>query len=552
MSRIRAKSKRTNIQGIDGVVLRITAAVVVLAIAVTFGCSRTNEPESYGTISLRLYQEAPGPGDVVFSPAQVLDSVVVRVFRGQTTVTHETSYGTAINGPGEVDMTITCVAEQDKKVSVELFEGESMWYFGVDEHVDVVENENTDVTIDAWDFHIDRVNISPPTVVEGTAYNVTWSSAVAVGSYLLAESTDPDFPQQFTQSYLTTDTVMTFQRPPGAHYYAVVPMNQYAVGTMSEVAYGYVQTVGEQPPQVTGASPSHASPGELVTVVGFNLDVPGRVLLNDVECPIVSASERELVFVVPLAAQSGAITLETLMGIVIPNPPIIVTVDRIAYVTTAGEDQDGYIQLIRNEPSITSGVAVVPLAELADRDMRVFDVIIVAHDVANGSFGPGSAEILAIANSGANVLAIGRGGQGYLALVFSEVNGSVSSDTPSDRSVQVLESWPVFQSPELIPMQGPDTVEISSTDEPFSAFDFDAVVPAQVTLYASLSSASSHIVLLDVAATGAFQQPLHNFFWGFEGDPANLLPGSGRQLMINVLSYLVSAKTSTPTFSDRP
>lgn len=532
--------------------MRVVAALAVLAVAVTVGCSRTNEPEPHGTISLWLHLDAPTPGDVVLFPAQALDSVVVRVFRGRDTITHETSRGMAINGPGGVDMTITCVAEQGKKVSVELFEGESMWYFGVDENVDVMENENTDVSIDAWDIRVDRAIVSPPTVVEGTAYNVSWTSAVAAASYLVVESTDPDFPQQSTQSYLTTDTAMTFQRPAGPYYYAVVPLNPYAVGTMSEVAYGYVQRVGELPPEVTGAHPSHAAPGESVTLEGNNLDVPGRVLLNDVVCPISSSSEKELVFVVPPAAKTGAITLETLMGVVIPDPPVTVTVDRIAYVTSAAGDQADYVQFIRNDPSIASGVAVVPLDALTDRDMRVFDVIIVAHDTANGPVGLGSAEIQAVANSGANVLAIGRGGQGYLALVFPEVDGSVAPATPTDRSLNVMESWPVFQSPEMIPIQIPSTVVLSLTNQPFSSFDFDAIVPDEVTLYASLEGSPPNVVMLDAVVTDAFQRPIHNFFWGFEGSPADLLPESGQQLLVNVLTYLMTVKTPGPTLSAGP
>jgi hypothetical protein len=247
-----------------------------------------------------------------------------------------------------------------------------------------------------------------------------------------------------------------------------------------------------------------------------------------------------------LSAYTGPITLETLLGIVIPNPPVVVTVDRFAYVTTANGDQDGYVQLIRSAPSLTSGVAVVPLDELPDRDMRVFDVVVIAHDVTNGPFPHGGVEIEAITDSGANVLAVGKGGQEYLSLVFPEIGASAASDTPPGRTLEIVEPRPVFQVPESIPVQGFNTVEISAVDQPFSSFVFEVVYPPEVTVYASLSNAPSNAVLFDVAGTDALDRPLHNFFWGLEGDPTDLWPDSGQQLVVNVLSFLEAEKTATP------
>jgi hypothetical protein len=507
-----------------------------IAIAL-LACSDTVEPQTQGTISLVLNIETPDAGPNL-SPAQtVLDSVVVRVFRGGTGVVPETSQGVAINGANSVDVTISCIAETDKKVSVELFRDQRMYYFGIDEHVDVVENENTNLMIEARDFFVDRVDVTPQSVVEGTAYNVTWTATVAAVSYLVVESTKSDFAKSFSQTYLTTDTVMTFQRGPGAYYYAIAPLNPYAAGTSSDVAYGYVQTVGELPPQITGAGPLHAAIGETVTIQGSNLDVPGRVLLGGVECPIVSATHSELVFAVAPEARTGQITLQTLMGTVIPNPAITIAVDRIAYVTVASGDQHGYVQMIRNETSIASGVAVVPVDELADREMRIFDIIIVSNEVADGWQGTGNAAVEAIAGSDASVLAIGRGGQAYMSLVFDEIGGGAIPAAIYDRALHVLRPTPVFESPVYIPQVGA-YVEISSAQQVFSSYDFDGISPASITAYASLAGSQNNVVLFDIEGTDAMTRPIHNFFWGCQGDPYDLYQDSGRQLLINVLNYL--------------
>jgi hypothetical protein len=96
----------------------------------------------------------------------------------------------------------------------------------------------------------------------------------------------------------------------------VAPLNAYAVGTLSAIGYAYVQTAGEQPPRIDDMDPTTAAHGERVTLSGVNLDVPGRIRLNALICPIVSATETEIVFVVPAGAQNGMVFFENLMNTV--------------------------------------------------------------------------------------------------------------------------------------------------------------------------------------------------------------------------------------------
>ena len=518
---------------------QVSWVTVALALLATFGCS-PNEPETQGSISLRVYLEEPAVGGFSLSPAQLTpDSVVARVFRGGAGVTHETSSGAAINGASEVALTITCVAETDKKVSVELFSGRHMVYFGVDEQVDVLENENTNVMIDAWDMYVTSIDVNPSMVIEGASYTVSWSSPTAAASFLLLESSDPDFPQQQTQSYLIPDPVMTPPpRPPGAYYYAVIPLNTYAWGTPSNVAYGYVQTVGEQPPSINAVDPPAAAPGERVTLRGSNMDLPGtRVFVGGFECPVVSATESELDFVVAVGASTGPITLETLMGIITPLPPVWITVNRIAYVSATGGDADWYAALVKGESSINSGLAMVPLAEVADRDMRVFDVIILADDVGNTGVVSDSPELDAIVNSGANVLAVGEGGRAYVSEVFTDIKG-LSVTTEWRQDLYVLDgSLPIFQSPYPIAPIGPATVQMCRAPQPFSGIDILGVPLSSVTPLAALSIDAQQSYAMLYLGSG-LQDQVHNVYWGFEGDPAEL-SDRGQECVLNILSFLL-------------
>jgi hypothetical protein len=532
-----------------------TIVLIILVVAAAVGCSRTNEPESHGTINVRFYFDEPGQEGISFSPAQVtLDSVIVRVFRGGSGVTHETARGLRINGAGQVDMTITCVAENDKKVSVELFGGYAMRYFGVDEHVDVNENENTSIMIDARDIFVDQLDVTPQTYVYDPtppvpSHQVSWTAVDAAASYLVVESSSPGFEQQNTQSFLTTDVSMTFTHAGGAWYYMVAPLNPYAVGSFSDMGYAYVQSPGELPPQIDAVTPWEAAPGEPVTLTGRNLGVPGRVLIGTAECPTVSASETELVFIVPVTAHTGSISFEHVMGTVVDVPGTFV-VDRIAYVTGASPDDpvtNAYVALIENSQSISSGVAVVPVDELADRDMRVFEVIIVAHDVAGAQFGPSPAEVQAISGSGAQVFAVGRGGEAYLALVFASLNGSSVPDASPERELYFSDSSPIFGSVSPTPAPG-SYLEISATDpgELFSSFDFGGFPPSSLTQYASLASTQSNVVLFDFVSTDAMQRQTHNFFWGHRGNPQDLIPESGQQLVLSVIRFLANVNLSVP------
>jgi hypothetical protein len=529
---------------------RVAAVVIPVAVTLVAGCSPTHQPEPQGTISLRLYVDnAPG-GDVFSAPVQfVPDSAVVRVFRGGTGVTHEVSRGVAINGASSVDVSVTCIAEAGKKVSVELYSSETMIYFGVDQQVDVVENENTDVMIDAYDIHVNDLAVSDQLIDPGDPpLDVFWNPVPAADSYLLLESSSPNFEEHLTQSFLTTDTVMTRSRPAGPWYYMVAPLNPYAVGSLSNMAYAYVVSTSEQSPQIDDMNPREVVPGDRVTLSGVNLDVPGRVWLGAVVCPTVSASETELEFVVPASGRTGAVSYENLLNTV--GAPGILVVDRIAYVTRSNQDESNaqwYVDLIRAEGSINSGVAVVPLSELTDRNMRVFDLIIIADDVGT-PFGMGQEQVQAVAESGAQVMAIGHGGIEYVSQALADVNGlTVTRDIRRDLYIPEG-SLSLFQTPYPIAPSGPSTQQMCVTDQYFAGIDIgDGALPASVTTYAALSETDhpNSYALLKVEVATQLQQTVQNVYWGYEGYPEQLT-SVGSACVTNVVVYLMSLKTALP------
>jgi hypothetical protein len=511
-------------------------ALIVLVVTVAvLGCSRTSEPEKIGSITLNLHLEPGNGGAVAAAPTQATpDSVVVRVFRGGQGVAREVSTGVAIDGAGPFEITLVCIAENGKKVSVELYENGTMLYFGVDENVDVAANRQTDIVIDALDIKIDLIEVTPGVVMEGASYNVSWSGVPAAGSYLLIESTSPGFEPAATESYLTTDTEMVFQNDAGAYYYLVAAVNPYTVGTPAGAVYGYVQTDGEAAPVVDRIDPAEAPPGALVTVYGTNLDLPGtRVFIGPVPCPVVRATDSQLTFRVSLDANSGPVTLQTLLGTA--DAPGTFVVDRFAYVSATGQYGDRYAELLAGDPSITSGLARIDVVDVAGRDMTVFDVIVVAHDVSTG---PDAETVQAIASSGARVLAVGQGGHALLSVVFPELDAFAVS-RESRRSIYVPDgALLLFQSPYPVAPLGPATVEIALTDQVFGGLDADVeLLPGFVTVYASRSSQDPESFVLLGAEAVRNQQTISVLYWGHEGDPAALTQ-TGSECVLNLFHFL--------------
>ena len=141
----------------------------------------------------------------------------------------------------------------------------------------------------------------------------------------------------------------------------------------------------------------------------------------------------------------------------------------------------------RNADFDESGVAVIPIEDLDTRDMNAFDVIVVAHDTGTlpvnwGASNPGRAS--AIADSRANVLAIGRGGAVFLALVVPGSNYPTTSTVDIDKKYYARTNGAaIFTTPHDIP-----TPDVGIFDEPAATIAFTIASSVANTVAANSGS----------------------------------------------------------------
>jgi hypothetical protein len=512
------------------------------------GCSPSAGPEEVGTISLSLHEKADDEGQECPMRAPLaVDSIVVRVFRAGSGAKLETSKGVPYDGSSDVQLTVTCVAEAGKKVSVELFDHARMMYFGAAEDVEVNPLQDTDVAIDAWDIFIDRLQVEPQLVTVGTPFEVRWSSVAAPGGFLLQESGSADFSTVVNQ-ILTADTTVSFQRGTGAHYFRVAPVNEYAVGTVTPPAFCYVAETSEPAPTIDAIEPAEAAPTERVTIRGSKLDLPGsQVLLGQIPCPIISATDASMLIQIPRAGHTGRVTLKSILGEA--TAPDAFVVNRIAYVTRGGEYAEGYRKLITADSVITggSGVEVVVNDHLCTRDMSVFDLVVVGHDNGTEGFVLDAAQAGAIIASGSQIMAIGAGGYMYLRYASAEVDTLTMTASQRQDLYVPDPALPVFVEPYPIVFQIFNFVRMCDPAQYFIGIDVTSK-PKSITLYANFFSGSRSWALLDVLTS---ENSIRNFFWGYTGDPG-LLTTDGKSCFLNVLNLLLAGTTAdSATASNR-
>lgn len=560
------KKSRLDIYGLFGATTGATSlwtTAVFLVVFMALGCSRTTAPpvaENQGTIALRLTLDPTAIEELSqrskshrpdLAPL-ALDSVVVRVFRPGAGNVLETYQGVAIGGSAsEVDVTVTCRAEAHKKVSVELFDRRRMMFFGVEENVTVETSKNTQVVIEAWDIYLDYFILWPEVLAPTELFGIAWSGVPAATAYGVQESTTEDFDDVVWET-VTTDTLLFLTRNVGAHYFRVVPLNPYVVGSVSEVKYCYV-TDGTEPPQsISRIDPPGAPPGDEVTITGVNLDLPGTLAyIGAVQCPIISCSETEMVIHIPLNGRSEYVRLWNILDQDFVYSPVPLSVERIAYVSSSGTGgvSDGYVDLIATADPVVadaSGVALVSLKDLDERDMSVFDVIILARDTGTLSteWGGDHQRAMVVDRSGAQVLAIGEGGAAYLQQANS-LYGALSASIATQYDLQVLDNTlPIFTEPYSVSLQAGNMLRICFAPDEVAAFRIGGVVPQEFTLHAARADLSEEYPLMD-AAEGVSPETIRDFLWGYNGNPADLT-NEARYCFLNVIHLLVNTSYAVP------
>lgn len=536
--------------------------MAAVAILFALACSRTTEPElgsEDGRVVLRFEPSPPSGMATSAVPrdrgtAAVFDSVIVRVFRPGNPIVQEKWAGAPV-GVDPVEVSLTCVAENDKRISVEFFYSGLLTYHGANVDVDVAGGANTAVTVDVSKFYVENFTVTPGIVNEPTPFNLAWASAPAAAWYHVQASAQPNFAIIEWEENVT-DTVTTAALGPGMHYIRVIPMTLFAAGLRTGPQAGYV-TGGSNAVSITGFSVPAAIPGDLITIFGENLDFPGtQAWIGSMEMQIVSSSWGALDVRLPRAAYTETISVSSLLGV--DSEPFVV--QRVAYVTNGGTFAPGYVTALEkyDEDFGFSGVAVLSVVDLDTRDMSVFDIIIVAHDTGTSlnNWGGGvPARANAIANTSANVLAMGRGGALFLHLTGATSAPHQTATDPDGDYFAPDGSEQVFTTPHSV---GGGAINFT-TGNNAATTDFSiasSAVPAGVNLYASTDCARSlglcvlnqpndRWALADFRFLNPSSNPVVYCFWGYADDPDNLSK-EGTDCLANIMNMLYRDRPLPP------
>jgi hypothetical protein len=519
-------------------------------------CSRTTEPqpEAEGRITLR-FEKAPDAalvardGATPFGATAAIDTVVVRVFRSGTPITQEASRVVDISD-GSVDISIPCIAENGKRVSVDLYEGGKFTHHGFETGVNVVKGEQTAVSIDAYSFTVSSLVVTPGLATDPEPFDLTWDSAPAATRYDVQVSTSSDFGViEWEQS--VTDTFVTAQLSPGPHHFRVVPRTDFAQGLSCPEQFAYVQSTS-QDVVITGFSVPAAKPADVITIFGENLDYPGtQVWIGSMQMQVVSWSWGAIDARIPRAAYTESISVSSTLGS--DTRPFVV--QRVAYVTDGGVFAPGYITALEKHDDDFgfSGVALLTVEDLDTQDMDVFDVVVVAQDTGNSlsNWGGGvPTRANAIANTGANVLAMGRGGAVFLQLVgATSAPHQTTPDTDGDYYAPDG-SEPIFTTPHSI---GGGFITFNGLTSPTTTSFNLASAPAGANLYASTDCArlvvctgpNNQWVLADFRFDNPGGIPVVYFFWGY-ADDSEELTSQGTDVLGNVMYMLYRARAVPP------
>jgi len=521
----------------------------MLAAMAALSCSRATEPESgpRGTVVFHFApatEGAPSGGSSMFAAAAPgIDSVVVRVFHPGTPIQPEASKSAKL-GDGPIELRIDCIAENGKRVSVNLYDDGVFTHHGYETDVNVVAGSNTEVAIDAYDFEVALLAVLPVIVVSPGTFNLSWEGSPAAERFRVQCSPTPDF-EVIQWEQTVTDTFTTAQLPNGSHYFRVIPQTDFANGQPCDTQFGYTRN-GTNDVNITGFGAPAGIPGDVMTIIGENLDYPGtQAWIGARPMTIVSVSWGTMQAVIPLLAVTETVTVTNGLGSDTSGQAFIV--QRVAYVTGAGTETQDYLNALREHENDFgfSGVAALPLEELDTRDMSVFDVIIVAEDTGTSlsNWGGGvSARANAIANTDANVVAMGRGGAVFLDLTGASTAPYVTAPDPDGKYYIPSASPPVVSTPHSVGagLEGwNDKIQPSTTHFQYSA------APAGVNLYAtrdcnrllSCLGPTDEWVMADFRFDNPSGDPVIYFFWGY-GDDASQLMGKAKEFLGNIMFML--------------
>ena len=549
--------------------LYICATIILLSM----GCSQVDAPvvSDQGSISLRFNlgtDSAGGPAALSSgSPAlqralAAADYAVVKVFRPGNDYQFEVADGETIPPPpATLEMSIAVIAENNKRVAVELYENSKLIYFGVNENVDVSKDQNTHVSIVATQYESGGMWHVPTIVAEGVDFEMRWSRVRPADWYRIQESPFPDF-SVISWTGVSPDTFVVVaggDLPRGDYYFRVAGVNPYS---QSDWGPGhYVRVFGD--PVVYAVTDPDGSPDDLAvegirgetqvtaTLKGEDFDFPNtKVNVFGQPAQILSMPTRnEMViqFDIPDGAFSGRVTVSNLLGTSVSDAKVYVL--NIAYI--AGPADSGYDETAASYKAMIDGygaeildsrVAIVPYDWLPFfNTLDMFDLIIVGWDTgidpadwAGGDLG--SAGLMRDAE--APVLGLGLGGSALFELLGLDI-GLYSAESAVQSGAFVIdESDKLFSSPQFINVPPTNYLNLYATQaDQLSVFADIFGLPAGVTPYAMRSQLASFFPLIEQKTSGGTNGKTY-FLWGFYDPPGNLTV-QGQQLTENVVAYLL-------------
>ncbi len=532
--------------------LRILAALAALFV---LACSQTTEPQQdEGRVELRFAfapdDATPSRDDRRITMSAVIDSVVVNVFRPGDPITLETSKSAPVTG-AIVDISIPCIAESGKRVSVDLYEGGQFTHHGFTTGVNVVKGVQTPVSIDAYDFDVATLTVTPGTATEPETFDLSWEEAPAATEYRVQSSATPDFSNIQWEQTVTATSIDDVDLTPGGHYFRVVPRTPYAQGPTCPEQYAYLASLSDDL-IITSLSVPAAKPLDVITIFGENLDYPGtQVSIGSAQMQILSSSWGALDVIVPRAAITESITVVSGSLDLGSDTYTQFIVQRVAYVTSGGAYTSGYVTALEkhNDDFGFSGVAVVRLPQIDQQDMTVFDIIVVAGDTGNSpiNWGGNLSRANKIHDTNANVLAMGRGGAVFLDAVGATTE-AYQTNTDADGRYYVQDgSAQIFSTPHSV---GGGFVTFNGDKKPSTtSFDMQSP-PGGITPLAStdcagllcIGGANQHRTLLDFRFTNGGGDAVRYFFWGYADDPEQLT-SAATDILGNIMFLLYQNRT---------
>lgn len=530
--------------------------IVAVLGMVTYGCSALETPDvdGSGEVTFRLIRSnaADYAADGMEALALALpptDSIHVDVYPPAGSLP-EVSRGFAVPlGVDTMQVQLSVVAQQNKRVSVRLFGGGSLLYWGADTDVDVVANTSTRVTIQATAFSMGTLWFNPARVWDNEPFNLIWNRVDGAAAYQVQESPSPSF-SVISWEDVVTDTFVPGPVPTGDYYFRVRAWNPYAASDWRATTLH----VGG-PPFVSGISTVEVIRGGTadIDVFGSDLDhASTEVTIFAQAATILSVSPTQLSVRVqaPATALSDVVTVTNNFGA--DASASLVKVQSIAYLmgpVTGGDwaSANTYKALIETYGDyIDQGaVAIIPydLAAVI-ADWSVFDIVVIGADTgidaSSWAGGGGSADQLAgdIDAGGAAVLGIGRGGASFFEILGRDI-GLKNCQANFQNTVVVMNSTsPVYTWPNDLGASDGQTITIHSNTVARLLSANLSLVPAPpgVSFHARRTLVETLFPLVQQQAGFGGGTGL-GFLWGFEAAPSTLTP-TGGAVFENTVNYL--------------